>query len=497
MLLEDATSEEQVAAALEAGDDELRRDIEKKLEEAKDEWEQSGRGYDDDPEPIDMRSVVTQDDFIDRVILTSPAAYELSDIPREKVEEALRYAASHPSRGRTTHYGPFYIDHRGGAHFSYTVEQGGSYSFRGSFFPENAKLIPSEMAMEFWDGLGPEYSWDQRSRVDSDDDFFGTGPGTEMFIEAPEGDFDEWCRDLVSEYVREAVKSEPEKAKSVFFAALANEDKALAEKLKAAKLDDEELLEFVTSWFEGDNEQAEIVETIRDYFAALESPTSLERETVITLSKQDIADMGIRQGTLFENAPWKLIKLHPADLRMEGTLMGHCVGKAGMGYVRAVKDGEIEIWSLRSRDNKPRFTLEIDKSKWDSADGPRVSGADIVRARSILQLKGKANRTPGYADVRKTGGVKFPDEVIIWTHVLNALGVDPTEVDDFDAPAGQVLDEYRERGAFGQPPLVQRNDGEQCVGFDMPYRSPDVRQNRRRRSSRRRTSRRRSSKIRA
>lgn len=487
MLLTEATSAEQVEAALDAGDDELREDIEMQLDHARREWERRDRGYDHDHDPLSMSDVVENSDFVDRVILSSPLEYDLSSLPRETVEEALLRVGSAPARHRhrQMHYGPFYFDDRGGAHFSYKLEMGGNYTFPGHYLPENAKYIPSKIAREFWNSLGREYTWDQQSSLDSDEDNYGHGPGTEVFVDASESAFNEWCRDLMAEYVRDTVKRDPEKAKEIFFKALASEDKALAEKLKEAKLDDDELLEFVNSWFESDSDKEEVLETIRDYFTALESPTTPERELVAEFSKQDIAAMGINKGTLFENAPWKLIKLHPSDLRMEGTLMGHCVGKAGMGYVRAVRDGEIEIWSLRSRDNKPRFTLEVD-SKFYDADknaAPRSTPA-VLRAHAIDQLKGKANRTPGYADVRRAE-IKFPDEVVFWAYALKGLGIDPEQVDDFVA-FREELDELREE--------LHPNDGEQCVGFDRPYRSR-VRQNRR--SSRRRTSRRRSSKIRS
>jgi hypothetical protein len=182
-------------------------------------------------------------------------------------------------------------------------------------------------------------------------------------------------------------------------------------------------------------------------------------------------------------------------------MMNHCVGQSGMGYIDAVKRGETEIWSLRSRDNKPRFTLEVDASFHDADDNaarpqtgaiptwarelPQPHRANYLRATAIKQVKGKGNRTPGYADVRKTGGIKFPDEVIFWDSVFRAMGVDIDSVEDFDAP--QAID----------TPLRLRANGEVCTGFDLPYRR-GVRQNRRsskRRGSKRRTSRRRSSRM--
>lgn len=490
MLLEDATSAEQVAAALEAGDDELREDIDDKLDDARREWERDNNGYDSyDVEAPDMRDIVERDDFVDHVIHKSPVSFNLAHVPRSHVEDNLRYAASHPRGMRETKYGPFYIDSRGGDYFSYKIEVEGSYRFRGSFLPENAEFIPSDIAEEFWASLGKRYTWADTSRLDPDDDNHAWGPGEDVYVEASEDDFDEWCRDTISEYVQTAVKREAEKAKQIFYAALADEDKALAEKLKAAELPDEEILDFTSKWFESIEDKTEVLEAIRDYFTAIEDTTT-EQEVIAEYTRQDIANMGIKKGTLLEEAPWRLIKLRPSDLRLEGTLMGHCVGDRGMGYVTAVKDGEIEIWSLRSRNNKPRFTLEVDPKFYAAEENaaPRTPAA-YLRAVAIEQLKGKANRTPGYADVRKTGGVKFPEEVVFWTRALEALDVDPGSVEDFDAYG---YDKYGET-----PPAMQANDGEICVGFDLPYRPRSVRQNARRssrrRGSKRRTSRRRSS----
>jgi hypothetical protein len=483
MLLDEAKSAEEVADALEAGDEDLREDIENILYRAKTRWESSGRGYDEDYEPIDMGDIVAQDHFVDQVIHDSPARYDLSQIPREAVDSELQATARTRARGRHK-YGPFYIDDRGGDHFSYKLSYGGNYTFPGSLFPKNAEFIPSDIAKEFWDSLGDAYEWTYTSRVDRNEDNYATGPGTDAYVEANEEEFNEWCRDLISTYINGAVKRHPEKAKEIFFNGLADEDKDLAEKLKAADLPEEELLSFAVAWFESQEDKEEVLDALRDYFGALESGSGEPREVIAEFSKQDIADMGIKKGALFENAPWKLIKLHPSDLRLEGTLMRHCVGKADMGYIKAVKDGEIEIWSLRSRDNKPRFTLEVDSKFYTADDGSppmQTLTPAYYRGRAIKQLKGKANRTPGFADNSQSGGIKFPDEVIFWDHALRSLDVAPQEVDDFDA-------------ARQEPMKLQANDGERCVGFDVPYRP--LRENRRsskRRGSKRRSSRRRSS----
>ena len=494
MLLEDATSREQVEAALEAGDDELREDIEEQLDQARRAWESRGHVY--DSALVNMRDVVQDTEFIDLVILKSPTAYDLSRIPRVTVEEELRYAASHPTSRIPVEYGPFYIDDNGGDYFSFSLEVGGDYTFRGRLFPREADFIPSDIAKEFWASLGDRYNWDHTAYVSQNHDNYASGPGHTAYIEASQEDFAEWCRDQLSTYILGAIRWHPDKAKEIFFAGLAAEDSGLAKKLTEAELPDEEILDFAAAWFEGDDDKEEVLGTIRDYFGMLKD-TGEPHEVVGEYTKADIVAMGIKQGVLFENAPWRLIKLRPADLRLEGIRMGHCVGEKGMGYIKALKDGEIEVWSLRSRDNKPRFTLEVDADFYRAEGMTRsVPGSDYLksvagehRAAAIKQLKGKGNRTPGYADSHERGGVRFPDEVVFWVSALLRLGVDPRHVDDLPA--------YRE---FADPAdltaRVMRNPGGLCTGFDAPYRP--LRRNRRtskRRGSKRRTSRRRSSKM--
>tara|TARA_B100000214_G_scaffold274245_1_gene204391 strand:- start:9776 stop:11968 length:2193 start_codon:yes stop_codon:yes gene_type:complete len=75
----------------------------------------------------------------------------------------------------------------------------------------------------------------------------------------------------------------------------------------------------------------------------------------------------------FKNG-FKMVKVPPEDLSIEGELMGHCVG----GYCDGVSKGEIAIYSLRDRRNKPHATIEV------------------VRGNPgfIEQIKGKGNGTP-------------------------------------------------------------------------------------------------------
>jgi len=88
--------------------------------------------------------------------------------------------------------------------------------------------------------------------------------------------------------------------------------------------------------------------------------------------------------------------LVPSELPAEGKTMGMCVGQPSMGYGKAVRNGEIKILSLRRPSGKPLFTIEAGLS---GAAPPHPGHGKID---SIDQIKGKANRLPGF-DLGKAG----------------------------------------------------------------------------------------------
>ena len=488
MLLADATSREEVERALAAGDDELCEDIEEQLDESREWWrlhvgEMAENQW-------DFTDYVQNTSFVEEVIAESPPEYDLSTVPPSSIADALSRASGvRGQRERQYQIGPFTTDRSlyryRDAKVTFSAYTTDDYYFPGGHLPENAEFIPEDMAVEFWKSVALQYiEWSETTTLDSENGNTGWAEGNEVTIYADKDEFAEWCRDIINEYVDNVIKEDPAAAKKVFLSGLAAADSALAAKLAAAGPPDEELLDFAAQWFRGEDEQKEVLETIVDYFGALEGGAGEERAVLAEWSRDGLRAMGITKGPLFEEAPWRLVKLHPSDLRVEGALMRHCVGDKGMGYIRALRDGEIELWSLRSRANKPRFTLEVDAGFYAEADGsPRTATGvpwEELRGRAIKQLKGKANRTPGYADVRE-GSLQLPDEVIFWDHALRQLGVDPQAVDDFRAAPGI----YDARQA------LRPNGTGQRVGFDMPYRP--LRRNRRtskRRGSKRRTSRR-------
>lgn len=198
------------------------------------------------------------------------------------------------------------------------------------------------------------------------------------------------------------------------------------------------VLEMAFKW--SNKQKQSTINELEDYADAIMKGEQIpEQDTVATISKADIAKLGITSGYLAEEGPFKLIKLRPQDLAAEGRRMRHCVGDSPH-YARGVADGSKEIWSLRDRNNKPHFTLEIDtgihRYKPDPAEVDDETSDSHKwakqRAQFVRQLKGKANRTPGFAEPR-SGSVTKLEEVIFWKWLLKKLHINPDQVRDFSA----------------------------------------------------------------
>jgi len=78
---------------------------------------------------------------------------------------------------------------------------------------------------------------------------------------------------------------------------------------------------------------------------------------------------------------YTMVKLSPADCKVEGALMQHCVGKDATGYAKRVASEDIELYSLRDPQNKPHVTIE-------------VSARGRVGRGTIEQIQGKQNKEP-------------------------------------------------------------------------------------------------------
>lgn len=185
--------------------------------------------------------------------------------------------------------------------------------------------------------------------------------------------------------------------------------------------------------------QHEIKDELEDYaLAILDGGDGIKESNVLeTITVDELKKLGITSGPLFEEAPLTLVNLPAKDLAEEGRRMRHCVGDAP-SYAREVRNKTKEIWSLRTRNNKPIFTLDIDTNlhknkKLPADDTPELSAKkEHKRAEFVKQLKGKANRTPGLDRAYDTKVTK-PDEVVLWKYLLKKLHIAPDQVHDFTA----------------------------------------------------------------
>lgn len=133
------------------------------------------------------------------------------------------------------------------------------------------------------------------------------------------------------------------------------------------------------------------------------------------------------------------------EISQEGPAMGHCVGKPSMGYIRAAADGRVFIHSIRRPTGKRLFTTCVERGRKGEVTG-------------MSQLKGKANRLPGF-DLGMSGREYWPkigkDEVDKALHyTINVMGIDPRRVNDL-APAIDAIFEASETAPLRYPEHVR------------------------------------------
>lgn len=424
MLLSDAESKEQVAEALAAGDEELREDIEYELRLAADVNDVSVEEDESDwkEEALWRVFAVISKEF-------PPEAKDFLDkkLSAENGRDFSLADRSYGGRGRGEPTG-----------VSYTSSATAYFSEHR--LPYKWEFIPGRFAKPFWaavkQNVGGGGDW-----YEGDDEFGANSlsvAGSDYDIRY-DGDFDEYKSDLLREWASSLEASNPKLLIDLFLGQdyiakhSSPEQKALVQEELArgtpGKGFMKEVFDFAVQWAGADGSDAE--ETISEFLEWLEDltePKHEEREELLTVTQANLSAMGIAENTsLWNGAPWRLIKLLPGDLRREGRLMRHCVGDSSRSYTRAVKDGEIEIWSLRDKANRPSFTLEVAKKFYDGPDSKH-------RAKAIKQLKGKTNRTPGFdSPGASTIATKKRDEVVLWKWVMRKLDVSPEQVQDFGA----------------------------------------------------------------
>jgi hypothetical protein len=114
-------------------------------------------------------------------------------------------------------------------------------------------------------------------------------------------------------------------------------------------------------------------------------------------------------------AGFYLADLPAGALKDEGEQQRICVGDPQQGYIGMVYRKTTKILSLRSPTGKTVLTFEIDVSSDD---------------RRCNQIKGKANRLPGFDQAGGTPKFIKPQEVEVSVEVLRWLGIAPDSVED-------------------------------------------------------------------
>ena len=141
-----------------------------------------------------------------------------------------------------------------------------------------------------------------------------------------------------------------------------------------------------------------------------------ERVDYSALAETDVLDIVYRYSGTNDSVGGASAKgmfvaaLKPHQLRAESAAGGICVGNRKYHYYDALKAGRIRIYSIRTEVGKFKFTIE-----------------ESVGNTSIVQVKGKANRLPGF-EPGKTELSKA-DEVRLVTEFLLHLGYTPEEIE--------------------------------------------------------------------
>ena len=201
-----------------------------------------------------------------------------------------------------------------------------------------------------------------------------------------------------------------------------HKDMKLQEYIVNSGLTKEEQVDIIKIYFDSEKEINTTLAKISEFVAT----KNRIPEEILTIPREVIVGWGIKSGTYYENAPWKIYKLLPIDLFVEGVDMRLCLSDPELGYYNRVSNSIIEVWSIRSKNGKRRITIEILPHFRDIKD-------PIERGKCIQQIKGKANRLPGFAkdgDLEEKLPIKFKDEVYFIFHLMKDMNINLSGVDD-------------------------------------------------------------------
>ena len=149
--------------------------------------------------------------------------------------------------------------------------------------------------------------------------------------------------------------------------------------------------------------------------------------------------------------------LSPENLGFEGRMQRHCVGRPGFGYGPRIERREIDIYSLRKPNTKAILTIEV---------GLDESGKPL----SVKQVKGFANRLPGFDRGEHEEVTKIQEVMDVKKFIEDYLGLYPYNVEDLrpalnaiaksESIYGRVLPPTAAAQRNNPPILVSESDQE-------------------------------------
>lgn len=368
------------------------------------------------------------DDFFSD--LRSNSEIDMSYIPDEIATNTISPYTSISRGGNSL----FSLDERdkskGFEHFA-TIRYGADNYVDPSVYIDFIHLIPKsyirKFAMEFWTNI-PDvhagYPYDFNPR-------YIDGERASLDIYFNKERLEELIRDMRIVYFQE-VSDDPDFAAN--FLSVIEEDysdhsRLLRDLITKNSLTIEEQVDIIRLFFDQDNKIE--IDTIIHRVSEFVNTKNIEPEGILSIPREVIKNWGIKKGTLYENAPWTIYNLKATELFGEGVDMRLCLSDPDIGYYSQVINNEIEIWSIRSNSGKRRFTIEID-AKFRDAESPEEKGS------LVYQVKGKANRLPGYKDA-KSETIVFFDEVVFLMNLFFDLGIDVFSIEEMKKQALEIV----------------------------------------------------------
>lgn len=423
--INDYNSPEEVEEALKSDiRDELIENIEEEIREA-------AHNVDTNIEDGEYKDALEyyfeSDDFFDD--LRSNCERDISYVPDEIITNIIGPYTSISRSGNSL----FSLDQRSrekGFESFATIKYGDENYVDPSTYIDFIHLIPKSyvkrFAMEFWTNIpdvhiGSPYNFNPKT-ID--------GERASLEIYFSKEMLEEMALDMRIAYFQEA-SNDPDFVNN--FLNVIEEDysdysRTLRRLITQNSLTTEEQIDIIRLFFDQDNKIE--MDTLIHRVSEFVNTKNIEPEGILSIPKEVIKNWDIRKGTLYENAPWTIYNLKATELFGEGVDMRLCLSDPEMPYYSQVMDSEIEIWSIRSKNGKRRFTIEID-AKFREAVSPEEKG------KLVYQVKGKTNRLAGYEN-SSSKTIKFFDEVVFFMNLFYDLGIDIFNIEDMRIQALEV-----------------------------------------------------------